>query len=135
MIDCLFCKIIEKTIPSVGVYEDEDVYAFLDIKPVNPGHVLVVPKMHSEGFHDANPEVLKKWIVATQKISKAIMVALGTEGFNLELNNGAIAGQLIPHLHIHIIPRRLDDGLKHWPGVAYESGKDIEIAEAIKKEL
>lgn len=135
MSDCLFCKIIDKSIPSTGVYEDENVYAFLDIKPVNPGHVLVVPKKHSDGFHDADPEVLKSWIVTTQKIAKAVTAALQTDGFNLELNNGAIAGQVIPHLHLHIVPRRPDDGLKHWPGTPYEPGKDVEVAEVIKEAL
>ncbi len=135
MSDCLFCKIIEKSIPSTDVYEDENIYAFLDIKPVNPGHTLVVPKKHSEGLHDADPEVLKNLIVVAQKIAKAIIGALQTNGFNLELNNGAMAGQVIPHLHLHIVPRRPNDGLKHWPGTSYEIGQDVEIGKAIKKAL
>ena len=135
MTDCLFCKIIAKQIPSTPVYEDEAIYAFLDIKPVNPGHVLVVPKKHVDGFLDADEETLKTLIVATQKIAKATVSALGLEGFNLEENNGAVAGQVIPHLHLHIVPRRADDGLKHWPGTAYEQGKDAEVAEKIRGQL
>lgn len=132
MAECLFCKIIAKGIPSRGVYEDDSVYAFLDIKPVNPGHVLVVPKTHSDGFLDADPEVLKGLILATQRVARAVASALGTDGFNLEENNGAIAGQVVPHLHFHVVPRRPDDGLKHWPGTAYETGKDEEIAAKIR---
>lgn len=135
MIDCLFCKITAKQIPSSAVYEDEDMYAFLDIKPVNPGHVLVVPKKHSEGFHDADEETLKRLIVVTQKIARAVTAAMGTTGFNLEQNNGAIAGQVIPHLHFHIVPRRPDDGLKHWPGTSYAEGEADAVAEKIRGAL
>ena len=135
MDDCLFCKIIAKQIPSTPVYEDDAIFAFLDIKPVNPGHVLVVPKKHSSGFHDADSETLHRLIDATQRIAKAVMTGIGTDGFNLEENNGAIAGQVIPHLHFHIIPRRADDGLKHWPGTAYEEGKGEEVAEKIRSAL
>lgn len=135
MTDCLFCKIVAKEIPSKGVYEDEHVYAFLDIKPVNPGHVLVVPKAHSGGFLDADPEVLKRLVLATKTVAAAVVKALGTDGFNIEENNGAIAGQVIPHLHFHVVPRRPDDGLKHWPGTPYEAGKDEEVAAKIRAAL
>jgi histidine triad (HIT) family protein len=135
MNDCLFCKIIAKQLPSASVYEDDDVYAFLDIHPVNPGHVLIVPKQHVDDFLSSDPAMLSKLIQATQKIARAVVAATGTIGFNLEENNGAIAGQMIRHLHLHIIPRRADDGLKHWPGMAYEEGKDVEIAQKIQAAL
>jgi histidine triad (HIT) family protein len=136
MNDCLFCKIVVKEIPSTPVYEDEDVYAFLDIKPVNPGHTLVVPKKHCAGFLDCDPSVLPKWIIATQKIAYAMKQGLGLEGLNLEQNEGRIAGQLIEHLHIHIIPRQGDDGLRHWPGKAYASPEEPEaIAKKIRSSL
>lgn len=126
MTDCLFCKIIAKEIPSTSVYEDADVYAFLDIHPVNPGHVLVVPKIHCAGFLDCASDILPKWISVTQKIAQGMKRGLGLEGLNLEQNEGAVAGQVIPHLHIHIVPRRADDGLKHWPGKAYASNEEAE---------
>lgn len=136
MTDCLFCKIISKEIPSTPVYEDDDVYAFLDIKPVNQGHVLVVPKKHCSGFLDCGADMLPKWIVATQKIAKAMKQGLGLEGLNLEQNEGAIAGQVIPHLHIHIVPRQPDDGLKHWPGHPYASSGEAEaVADKIRAAL
>jgi len=131
--DCLFCKILNKQIPSTMVYEDDHVYAFLDIKPTNPGHVLVVPKKHSVGFLDADPEMLARLMVAMQKIAQAMMQGLNVEGFNLEQNNGRVAGQIVDHLHFHIIPRDANDGLKHWPGKPYASKEEAdEIAEKIK---
>ncbi len=133
--DCLFCKIIKGEIPSVKVYEDDSVLAFLDIHPVNPGHTLIVPKIHSEGLLDADDKVLEQMIVATKKVAVAILQGLGYEAFNLEQNNGPIAGQVIPHLHWHIVPRSADDGLKHWPGKAYAEGEVEEIAKKIKGKI
>lgn len=133
MDDCLFCRIVSKEIPALTVYEDNDVMAFLDIKPVNPGHTLVVPKVHSSGFHDATPEALHKLILATQRVANAVMLAMGVEGFNLEQNNGEIAGQVIKHLHLHVVPRHPLDGLKHWPGKEYGDGEAGAVAEQIKK--
>ncbi len=135
MPDCLFCKIIAKEIPSSTVYEDDDIIAFLDIKPTNPGHTLVVPKKHSDGFHDADPDTLQKLIIATQTVANAVAHALQTTGFNLEQNNGTIAGQVIPHLHFHIIPRRPDDGFRHWPGTPYAEGEVVVIQEKIQAAL
>jgi histidine triad (HIT) family protein len=133
--DCLFCKIVRKEIPSTPVYEDEDVYAFLDIKPVNPGHVLVVPKKHSDGFHDADPSVLQKLIVALQTIARSVKEGLGSEAFNIQQNNGEAAGQVVHHLHFHIVPRTSDDGLRHWPGKPYASPEEAAaVAQKIRKE-
>src|SRR3989344_179145 len=109
MSDCLFCKIVAKEIPSTPVYEDEDVYAFLDIHPVNPGHTLVVPKKHCSGFLDCDPYIVTRWITVTQKIAQAMKKGLDLAGLNLEQNEGAVAGQVISHLHIHIVPRHAED--------------------------
>lgn len=135
MNDCLFCKIIAKEIPSVGVYEDDQVYAFLDIHPVQPGHVLVVPKMHSEALHDASPSALQGLSLAIQRVGRAVMDGLGVKGFNLQQNNGTVAGQVIPHLHFHIIPRRENDGLHLWSGKAYAEREAEGIADKIKSGL
>ncbi len=133
--NCLFCKIVAGDIPSFRVYEDDAVIAFLDIKPVNPGHTLIVPKIHSEGFHDASEEALQRVAVATQKVANAIMSSLGVPAFNLMQNNGTVAGQVIPHLHIHIIPRHSDDGIQLWPGTTYAEGEIAAIQEKIKSIL
>lgn len=132
MSDCLFCKIIRKEIPSSSVYEDEDVYAFLDIHPVNNGHVLVVPKRHSDGMHDAAKEDLERLIVATQRVAAGVIEGLDAQGYNFQQNNGAAAGQVIPHLHFHIIPRFEDDGLRLWPGHDYGEGEMEEVARKIR---
>jgi len=135
MDECLFCKIIAKEIPSEAVYEDDKVVAFLDIKPVNPGHVLVVPKTHRSGLEDASPEALQEVIVVTQRIARALINSGLCESFNLVENNGKIAGQVIPHLHFHVIPRRSDDGLRHWPGQEMRPEQAHEIAQQIARSL
>lgn len=135
MSDCIFCKIINNEIPSQKVYEDDYVIAFLDINPVNPGHTLVVPKSHQEDVLHADEETLKELIVATKKVADAILKALGYKGFNIEVNNGSVAGQIVGHLHFHIVPRRQDDGLRHWPGKSYQSAQMQEVARKIKKQL
>ncbi|MFA4954501.1 MAG: HIT family protein [Patescibacteria group bacterium] len=135
MSDCLFCKIINKEIPSSVVYEDEKIIAFLDIKPVNPGHTLVVPKKHSTQLLDADDETLREMFSATRKIAQAVVLATGAPGFNLEVNCGPVAGQIIQHLHLHIVPRREDDGLKHWPGHEYPAQAAEEMAQKIRQTL
>jgi len=108
--DCLFCKIINKEIPCFSVYEDDQALVFLDIAPINDGHVLIVPKKHCENMLDCDEKILSHIINLVPKIAKAAMVSLNYEAFNLGVNNGAIAGQVIPHLHFHIMPRKAGDG-------------------------
>jgi histidine triad (HIT) family protein len=135
MDDCLFCKIIAKHIPSTAVYEDEEFYAFLDINPVNPGHTLIVPKEHSRHLSDATPQTASSLMVVAQKVAKAVCAGMGTDDYNLEMNCGPVAGQVIPHLHLHIIPRKADDGLKHWPGKTYAEGEALAVAQRIREAL
>lgn len=135
MNDCLFCKIIEEDIPSAKVYEDKDTFAFLDIKPVNPGHTLVVPKKHFHNLFDIEDAELCAVMKTTKKLARAIKKALSADGINIEMNNDPAAGQLIFHAHLHIVPRFQGDGFKHWPGTSYKDGEDIIIAEKIKEQL
>jgi len=135
MDDCLFCQIIAKAIPSTPVYEDAGFYAFLDIHPVNPGHTLVVPKEHSRHLSDATEETARELMSVTQKIARAICLALGSDDFNLEMNCGPTAGQVIPHLHMHVVPRLADDKLKHWPGKSYAEGAAEVVAEKIRASM
>lgn len=130
---CLFCKIIQKEIPSIAVYESDDVYAFLDIHPVHPGHTLVVPKQHCEGVLTCDPAVLSEVARAAKYVAHAVTSGLGVSGFNLIQNEGAVAGQVIPHLHIHVIPRVQGDGLTHWPGTPYPNPEAMTaVAEKIR---
>jgi histidine triad (HIT) family protein len=133
--DCLFCKIIAKEIPSQTVYEDKKVVAFLDINAVNPGHLLVVPKAHSENIAVAADEDLIALTLAVKKLAPAVCAASVCDGWNLEVNNGNAAGQAIDHTHWHIVPRHKDDGLKHWPGRPYAEGEAAIIAEKIRKAI
>ncbi len=105
------------------VYEDEAVLAFLDIHPVQPGHTLVIPKQHVETCLEASDAMLEGWIRAVKRVALGLQEALSCEGVNLLQNNYAAAGQVIPHLHMHVIPRWKDDGLTHWPS------KDIPASE------
>ncbi|MBS3134879.1 HIT family protein [Candidatus Woesearchaeota archaeon] len=124
MNDCIFCKIVRGELPCYKIYEDNETLAFLDRNPVNPGHTLLIPKKHSETILDTNDETLKKLITTTKKISKAIFESMKLEGFNIGINQFKIAGQVVPHLHIHIMPRHKNDGIKLWPSREYESEKE-----------
>lgn len=136
MKDCLFCKIISGEIQSTKVYEDNMTFAFLDVNPTNIGHTLVIPKKHSRNIFDIEKEDLEATINSVQKIAIAIKKGLGTDGINIISNNEPMAGQLIFHTHIHIIPRRSDDEFRHWKGKRkYQKGEEEQIAEKIKKSL
>lgn len=108
--DCLFCRIIEGTIPSAKVYEDEHVYAFLDISQVTDGHTLVIPKQHAQDIYDLPEDVAAELFRRVPKIAKAIKRAYKPAGINLLNNNEVAAGQSVFHLHIHLIPRYGNDG-------------------------
>lgn len=135
MNDCLFCKIIKKEIPSEKVYEDEYSYAFLDIKPINPGHTLLVPKKHFANLYEMPDEVLANLAPTIKKLAIAIKKAVGADGINIGMNNDSAAGQLVFHAHIHIMPRFKNDGHEHWHGTPYQGGEKEEIATRIKKHL
>lgn len=132
MNDCIFCKIIKGELPSSKVYEDADVLAFLDIKPVNPGHTLVIPKKHFESIHDTPDELVAKTIIAAKKIAGAIQTKLGATGVNIGMNNGVAAGQIVFHAHIHVMPRYGKDSFKLWAGKEYGQGEREVVAEKIK---
>lgn len=135
MTDCLFCKIVKGELPSTKIYENDDVVAILDINPVAPGHTLIIPKKHSEGSHDAEPSVLKHLIVAAQKVARAMLKALPIEAYTLVQNNGKIAGQMVAHLHFHVLPRTENDGLETWHVTPYAEGEMTSVQQKIVKEL
>src|SRR4030042_3616829 len=110
MQDCIFCKLVKGEIPSSKVYEDKDVLAFLDIGPVNKGHTLVIPKKHYETIWDVPDKVLGVMMIKSKEISKTIEKALKADGINIMISNRKSAGQLVPHAHIHLIPRYQGDG-------------------------
>jgi len=134
MEDCIFCKIIVGKIPSAKVYEDEHTVSFLDIMPANKGHCLVAPKEHYETFLDISDEDLKNLIVAAKKVTKALSLSIGNGSYNLVMNNGKEAGQIVAHAHLHVIPRFKGDRLRlKWSHKKYEENEMKEMQEKIKK--
>jgi histidine triad (HIT) family protein len=133
MEDCIFCKIVDGKMPAAKVYEDDKVLIFLDIMPANKGHCLVVPKKHSETLVEASDEDLAAAIKAAKKAAKALSLSLGA-AFNIVMNNGKEAGQVVNHSHIHIIPRFQKDRLRiKWSHLKYEGDEIKEYADKIKK--
>jgi len=134
--DCLFCKMVAGQIPVTKIYEDEDVLAFLDIGPISDGHTLVMPKQHFVKLHDCPSDLLGRIGSRIGKIAGAVTDAMNSDGYNVLCNNGRAAGQLVEHLHFHIIARNAGDGLfNQWPAYRYEQGKIEVIAEKIRKKL
>jgi histidine triad (HIT) family protein len=130
--DCIFCKIVAGEIPAEKVYEDADTLAFLDITPVNPGHVLVIPKKHYKNILDI-PEA--EWLRVMQtvhRLAPKIKEAVGADGVNITTNNEPAAHQIVMHSHVHIIPRFAGDPHKPWVGKEYADGEAKKVAEKIK---
>lgn len=110
MSDCIFCKIGSGEIPSHKVYEDDNTLAFLDVKPHTKGHTVVIPKKHAVTIFDINDDKMKELILATKKAAQKIFDVLAPDGFNIGWNHNTAGGQVVPHLHIHIMPRWNNDG-------------------------
>lgn len=131
MKDCIFCKIINKEIPSYRIYEDEFSYAFLDISNDANGHILVIPKTHCENILDCPKDCLLHLIETVQKISQHLVDKCGFDGVNILNANGQAAEQSVFHLHIHLLPRSNKDNLKVFPSLE----KNKESLEEIAKKL
>ena len=133
MLDCVFCSIIENKTPAVKLYKDEHTLVFLDIHPVNPGHALVVPREHIRTIYDAPEDTLAHIMTTPKKLAIAIKTGVGADGINLMQNNERAAGQLVDHLHLHVVPRFSGDGFTHWKGrKPYAEGEIETVAEKIK---
>ena len=134
--NCIFCKIIRGEIPSAKICEDDKFICFLDIAPANKGHVLIVTKEHYETLLDVPDDVLCDIMSHAKRIARAMSSALGNEGFNVLMNNKKTAGQLVPHAHVHIIPRFLGDGIKlNWRPKKYSDKELDEFREKVKSFL
>ena len=115
--DCVFCKIIAKQISNYTVYEDNNVLAFLDIFPHAKGHAVVIPKIHAETIFDLNEELFKELSVAIKKTMNRIEEVLHPDGYNVGWNHEKAGGQVVPHLHIHLLGgRRLGAKIVRDPG-------------------
>lgn len=134
--DCIFCKIIAGQIPCNKIYEDDGVLAFLDIQPVSDGHTLVIPKAHFETLHECPADVLAGVSSCLGVIADAVVTATDAQAYNVLCNNGRAAGQLVKHVHFHVIPRISGDGVfDRWPAGEYASGRAESIADMIRKNL
>ncbi len=123
--NCIFCKIIRGEIPSNKVYEDDLIYAFLDIGPINPGHTLVIPKQHHVGSSEIGEKIAGRMFRVGSRIGVALKRALDCDGFNLHLADGACAGQVVMHAHLHVVPRGAEDGFRwNWRQQPYASDEE-----------
>jgi histidine triad (HIT) family protein len=124
--DCIFCAIIRGDAPATFVHEDEMIVAFMDIRPVQPGHLLVVPRAHAELIPELDDHILARlWPVATI-LNRALRASsLPVEAVSVYVADGDAAGQEVAHVHIHLIPRRPDDGFgfRFPPGYGTEPGR------------
>ena len=133
---CLFCSIVAGDTPAHTVYEDDEFLAFLDIRPLFHGHTLLVPRAHHEAVWDLPPQLAAQLTARIQLLSVGIRVAMDADGVFNAMNN--IVSQSVPHLHVHVVPRRRKDGLKgfFWPRTRYASdGEAAEVAERIRSRL
>jgi histidine triad (HIT) family protein len=129
MQSCLFCRVVSSEVPAQVVFEDDISLAFLDHRPLFPGHSLLIPKQHFEVLSDLPPALAGPFFQNAQLLSQAVEVAMRAEGSFVALNNRV--SQSVPHLHVHIVPRRRKDGLKgfFWPRHKYESEEEMIAAQ------
>jgi histidine triad (HIT) family protein len=134
--NCVFCKIAGGSIPAETVYENDHCVVFLDNTPLFAGHCLVCPKKHYETLMDVPGDMLEPLFSTAQRISRAVEAGLGAEGSFLAINNKI--SQSVPHLHVHVIPRRRKDGMKgfFWPRRPYRDADEMrETADALRRAI
>ena len=133
---CLFCKIVRGEIPSARVLETDQAIAFLDIRPVNPGHVLLLPRAHHAQLADLPDDLAAHAGSLLPRLCRAVLAATGAEALNVIVNNGRVAGQTIDHVHWHLIPRRHDDAVNWpWPHAEYLGDALNQMRFRIEREL
>ena len=137
MSDCIFCKIISGEIPSRKIYEDELVYAFLDISPINFGHTLVIPKEHHQSAATIPENVAGRMFAVGSRIGILLKRSMEEyDGYNLHLADGTVAGQVVMHAHLHVVPRGAEDGFRwNWRQETYPAGKAEEICETLQAKM
>ena len=136
--NCLFCRIVSGEVPATVVYEDDVSFAFLDHRPLFHGHTLLVPREHIETLGELSSSLVEPYFKAAQLLARAVESGLEAEGTFVAMNNRV--SQSVPHLHVHVVPRRRKDGLKgfFWPRTKYKDEDEMtvvqkKIASALKK--
>jgi histidine triad (HIT) family protein len=133
---CLFCRIVTGEVPAVVVYEDDNSVAFLDHRPLFHGHTLLVPRKHVETLGELPVSLVGPFFKTAQLLSRVVEKALDAEGTFVAMNNRV--SQSVPHLHVHVLPRRKKDGLKgfFWPRTKYKNEEEmLEVKKLIASEL
>ena len=115
MPDCIFCKIVRGELPSIKVFEDDATMAFLTIEPTNTGHTLVIPKEHVANVFEVSAGTWGKVQETVRNVASAVEKGMHADGVNINMNNREHAGQIVDHIHIHLIPRFKGDGIQLWP--------------------
>jgi histidine triad (HIT) family protein len=134
--NCIFCKIVAGEIPSAKVLETDDALAFLDVAPLAPGHVLLIPKRHAIRLDDMNASQAGSVLRHLPALGRAIRGVTGCEGYNVLQNNGRVAHQAVGHVHFHIIPRNQGDAFHfNWPAGKYAKGELETMIENIRVAL
>ncbi len=134
--DCIFCRIVRGEIPCVSLLETDEIIAFMDIHPVNPGHALVVPRAHYPTLFDMPSECGAAVFDALRRVGQALMQGMNAQGLNVVQNNLAAAGQEVPHVHWHLVPRFEKDGLTLWKSGACADMQQLqEAARAVRARL
>ena len=128
--NCLFCRIVSGEVPATVVYEDEVSFAFLDHRPLFPGHTLLVPRDHVETLGELPVSHVEPYFKAAQLLARAVESGLEAEGTFVAMNNRV--SQSVPHLHVHVVPRRRKDGLKgfFWPRTKYKDEEEMKLAQS-----
>ncbi len=130
--ECIFCRIVSGEIPARRVLETDNCIAFLDVSPLAPGHCLLVPKGHFDSLAQMSAEVAGSMLSYLPALGKAIVAATQADGFNVLLNDGKAAGQVVPHVHVHVIPRKEGDGLGYrW----HPQALDDAAADALRRSI
>jgi histidine triad (HIT) family protein len=136
MADCVFCRILRRELPCELLLETPTHVAILDVQPVRPGHALVIARPHVQRLAEADPALAGAMLASVLKLAPAILRATGSDGFNLVVNNGPSAGQVVHHLHMHVIPRAAGDGIRFgWTQGRYADGQMAQVGRAVRAAL
>ena len=132
---CIFCKIVSRRSPSNVVYEDDRYIGFLDLYPFSRGHTLVCPKQHGETIWDMSEAEIAGLFQVAFKVSKAVVSAVGADGFRLVQNNGEAANQVVAHVHVHVIPVMMEDKGRFAGRRQFTEDEMEETAQSIRSEM
>jgi histidine triad (HIT) family protein len=134
-VSCVFCDVVAGDLAAEVVFEDESFLAFLDHRPVQKGHILMVPRQHLATLLDLTPDLHEGFVVNAQRLAAAVVDGLGAQGSFVAVNN--VVSQSVPHLHLHVVPRSRGDGLKgfFWPRHKYRDGEQKEYADRLRAVL